>query len=174
MDGIIRIYDSHILVDVLGSKSHDGKSSLAVHFVFGEFPVEYESSFKMTWNKTLVLGEDEFELDIVDSAGHNEHSIVPHAFVLGINGYIVVYSIGCERSFQTARKLCKYLVDLHRHCARQVKYEEGKNLANSCGAAFMEVSAKSLEESMQVFNKIICEIGHVERAFWDQQICDIM
>ncbi|XP_063282173.1 GTPase RhebL1 [Pelobates fuscus] len=167
-----------------------GKSSLAVHFVKGEFPKEYEPTIENTWSKTFVIGNDEFELDVVDTAGQNEYSMIPHAFVFGIHGYIVVYSVGCERSFEIARTLHKYLVDLRGKCLmpivlvanksdlppqrREVRYEEGKKLADSWGAAFMEVSAKNPEDSKQIFTKIIQEIDRVERSFGDEKKCRVM
>ncbi|XP_040197101.1 GTPase RhebL1 [Rana temporaria] len=167
-----------------------GKSSLASQFVKEEFPKVYEPTIEHTWSKTFTLGEDEFELDVFDTAGLDEYSLLPQAFVFGIHGYIVVYSVACERSFQIACGLYRALVDkrgkclmpivlvgnkndLPAHC-RQVRTEDGKKMADSWGAAFMEVSAKDQEKSKLIFTKIIEEIDRVERSFGDKKRCQFM
>ncbi|XP_053311559.1 GTPase RhebL1 [Spea bombifrons] len=179
----------HRKVVMLGYPSV-GKSSLAIHFVKGNFPKDYEPTIENTWSKTFVLGSDEFELDVVDTAGQDEYSLLPQSFIFGIHGYIVVYSVACSRSFQIARGLHRVLVDLRgkglmpivlvgnkndlpAH-SREVKTEEGRKLAESWGAAFLEVSAKSPEDSKQIFTKIIEEIDRVEKSFSDEKKCRFM
>lgn len=179
----------HRKVVMLGYPSV-GKSSLALQFVKGDFPKEYEPTIGNTWSKTFVLGDDEFELDVVDTAGQDEYSLLPQSFIFGIHGYIVVYSVACSRSFQIATGLYRVLTDRRGKClmpivlvgnkndlpsqSRQVKPEEGKKLADSWGAAFMEVSAKDPEKSKQIFTKIIEEIDRVERSFSDEKKCSMM
>ncbi|XP_040281469.1 GTPase RhebL1 [Bufo bufo] len=179
----------HRKVVMLGYPSV-GKSSLALQFIKGDFPKDYEPTIENTWSKTFVLGNDEFELDVVDTAGLDEYSLLPQSFVFGIHGYIVVYSVACSRSFQIASGLYRILVDkrgkclmpivlvgnktdLPSHC-REVKSEDGKKLAESWGAAFMEVSAKDPEKSKEIFTKIIEEIDRVERSFCEEKRCSVM
>ncbi|KAM4796536.1 GTPase RhebL1 [Rhinophrynus dorsalis] len=179
----------HRKVVMLGYPSV-GKSSLALQFIKGDFPKDYEPTIENTWSKTFVLGSDEFELDVVDTAGQDEYSLLPQSFIFGIHGYIVVYSVACSRSFQIARGLHRVLVDRRGKClmpivlvgnktdlpsqSREVKPEDGKKLADSWGAAFMEVSAKDPERSKQIFTKIIEEIDRVERSFSEEKKCYIM
>lgn len=179
----------HRKVVMLGYPSV-GKSSLALQFCKGDFQKEYEPTIENTWSKTFVLGDDEFELDVVDTAGQDEYSLLPQSFVYGIHGYIVVYSVACSRSFQIATGLHRVLTDRRGKClmpivlvgnkndlpsqSRQVKQEEGKKLADSWGAAFLEVSAKDPEKSKQIFTKIIEEIDRVERSFSDEKKCFVM
>ncbi|XP_069828240.1 GTPase RhebL1 [Dendropsophus ebraccatus] len=179
----------HRKVVMLGYPSV-GKSSLALQFVKGDFPKEYEPTIENTWSKTFVLGNDEFELDVVDTAGQDEYSLIPQSFFFGIHGYIVVYSVACSRSFQIATGLHRTLVDRKGKCLmpivlvgnktdlpphnRQVKTEEGKKLADSWGAAFLEVSAKDPERSKLIFTKIIEEIDRVERSFCEEKKCSMM
>ncbi|XP_073419572.1 GTPase RhebL1 [Dendrobates tinctorius] len=178
----------HRRVVMLGYPSV-GKSSLALQFVKGDFPKDYEPTIENTWSKKFRLGNDEFELDVVDTAGQDEYSLIPHSFIFGIHGYIVVYSVACPRSFQIASGLHRTLVDKRGKClmpivlvgnktdlppqSRVVRTEEGKRLADSWGAAFMEVSAKDPENSKQIFTKIIEEIDRVERSF-EEKKCFLM
>ncbi|OCT95636.1 GTPase RhebL1 isoform X2 [Xenopus laevis] len=167
-----------------------GKSSLALQFIKGDFPKDYEPTIENTWSKTFVMGSEEFELDVVDTAGQDEYSLLPQSFVFGIHGYIVVYSVACSRSFQIARAIHSILVDkrgkclmpivlvgnkndLPTHC-REVKPEDGKKLAESWGAAFLEVSAKDPERCKLIFTKMIEEIDRVERSFGEEKKCCVM
>ncbi|KAM3933641.1 GTPase RhebL1 [Leptodactylus fuscus] len=179
----------HRKVVMLGYPSV-GKSSLAIQFTKGEFSKQYEPTIENTWSKTFTLGDDVFELDVVDTAGQDEYSLVPHSFMIGIHGYIVVYSVACGRSFEIASGLHRTLVDRRGKCmtpivlvgnkndlpanCRQVKAEDGKKLADSWGAAFMEVSAKDPERSQQIFIKIIEEIDRMERSYSDEKRCSMM
>ncbi|XP_075054128.1 GTPase RhebL1 [Mixophyes fleayi] len=179
----------HRKVVMLGYPSV-GKSSLAQQFVSGEFPTQYEPTIENTWSKTFVLGTDEFELDVVDTSGQDEYSLLPQSFIFGIHGYIVVYSVACSRSFQIASGLYRVLTDRRGKClmpivlvgnkidlpaqSRQVKTEDGKKLADSWGAAFIEASAKDPDVSKQIFTKIIEEIDRVERSFSDEKSCQLM
>ncbi|XP_075706323.1 GTPase RhebL1 isoform X2 [Rhinoderma darwinii] len=160
----------HRKVVMLGYPSV-GKSSLAIQFIKGDFPKDYEPTIENTWSKTFVLGNDEFELDVVDTAGQDEYSLLPQSFIFGIHGYIVVYSVACARRMPIV--LVGNKTDLPAQC-RQVKQEEGKKLADSWGAAFMEVSAKDPERSKQIFTKIIEEIDRVERSFSEEKKCSMM
>ncbi|XP_063808765.1 GTPase RhebL1 isoform X2 [Pseudophryne corroboree] len=179
----------HRKVVMLGYPSV-GKSSLARQFVTGDFTAQYEPTIENTWSKTFVLGNDEFELDVVDTSGQDEYSLLPQSFIFGIHGYIVVYSVACTRSFQIASGLHRVLTDRRGKClmpivlvgnkndlpahSRQVKTEDGKKLADSWGAAFMEASAKDPEISKQIFTKIIEEIDRVENSFTEEKKCRLM
>ncbi|KAG8431136.1 hypothetical protein GDO86_019361 [Hymenochirus boettgeri] len=74
-----------------------GKSSLALQFIKGDFPEDYEPTLENNWSKTFVMGGEEFELEVVDTAGQDEYSLLPQSFIVGIHGYIVVYSVACSR-----------------------------------------------------------------------------
>ncbi|MEE6471344.1 hypothetical protein FKM82_009244 [Ascaphus truei] len=176
-------------VVILGYRSV-GKSSLALQFVKGDFPEEYDPTIENTWSKSLVLGTDEFDLQLVDTAGQDEYSLLPHSFVLGIHGYVLVYSVTSLKSFQIANGIHTKLQDRRGKSlmpivlvgnkndlpaqSREVKTEDGKKLADSWGAAFMEASAKDPEKSHVIFTKIIEEIDRVESSFCDDRKCQVM
>ncbi|KAG8430091.1 hypothetical protein GDO86_018499 [Hymenochirus boettgeri] len=180
---------NHRKVVMLGYSSV-GKSSLAIQFMKGDFPTDYEPTYANNWSKTFVMGGEEFELEVVDTAGQDEYSLLPQSFFIGIHGYIVVYSVDCSRSFQIAQTLYTILVDRRGKClipivlvgnkndvpnqCRKVTFEDGKKLAESWGAAFMEVSAKDPERSKQIFTKMIEEINRIERSFTQDKCCNVM
>ncbi|MEE6518904.1 hypothetical protein FKM82_030224 [Ascaphus truei] len=167
-----------------------GKSSLALQFVKGDFNEDYDPTIQNTWSKTLVIGFDEYDLQLMDTAGQDEYSLMPHSFVLCIHGYVLVYSVTSLKSFQIANEIHAKLQekrgksrmpivlvgnknDLPSH-NREVKMEDGKKLADSWGAAFMEASAKDSEKSHLIFTKIIEEIDRVESSFCYKRKCQVM
>ncbi|XP_030051109.1 GTPase RhebL1 isoform X1 [Microcaecilia unicolor] len=176
-------------VVILGYRSV-GKSSLALQFVKGHFADDYDPTIENTLNKSLMIGEDEFQLQLVDTAGQDEYSLLPHSFVLGIHGYVLVYSVTSFKSFVIAKIIHSKLQDRRGKGLmpivlvgnktdlasqnREVKVEDGKKLADKWGAAFMEASAKDGEKCHSIFTKIIEEIDRVEKSFGDERKCALM
>ncbi|KAM9617087.1 GTPase RhebL1 isoform 5-T5 [Morphnus guianensis] len=143
-----------------------GKTSLAHQFVEGKFVECYEPIVESTYNKMVVVGKDEFQLQLVDTAGQDEYTILPHS-IIGIHGYVLVYSVTSLQSFQVVKTLHNKLyeswgktrmpvvlvgnkADLSLQ-SREVKTDEGKKLAESWGAIFLESSAKE----SQVWGRVV-------------------
>ncbi|KAH0629267.1 hypothetical protein JD844_011206 [Phrynosoma platyrhinos] len=82
-----------------------GKTSLAHQFIDGEFLDCYDPTVESTYNKMLMVGKDEFHLQLVDTAGQDEYTILPHSFTIGIHGYVLVYSVTSLKSFQVVKSL---------------------------------------------------------------------
>uniref|UniRef100_A0A8C6VAU7 RHEB like 1 n=1 Tax=Naja naja TaxID=35670 RepID=A0A8C6VAU7_NAJNA len=143
------------------------KTSLAHQFVDGEFLECYDPTVESTYNKMLMVGKDEFHLQLVDTAGQDEYTILPHSFIIGIHGYVLVYSVTSLRSFQVVKSL-------HSKLAWQVKTDEGRKLADSWGAVFLESSAKENQMTQGIFTKVIEEIDRVDNSYGEQRNCTIM
>ncbi|KAM4644157.1 GTPase RhebL1 isoform 1-T1 [Amazona ochrocephala] len=180
----------HRKVLILGYRAV-GKTSLAHQFLEGKFVECYEPTVESTYNKMVVLGKDEFQLQLVDTAGQDEYSILPHSFVIGIHGYVLVYSVTSLRSFQVVKTLHNKLyesrgktrmpvvlvgnkADLSLQSRREVKTDEGKKLAESWGAIFLESSAKESQVTQGIFMKIIEEIDRVDNAYGRSTGCRLM
>ncbi|KFQ42568.1 GTPase RhebL1, partial [Nestor notabilis] len=120
----------------------------------------------------------------------DEYSILPHSFIAGIHGYVLVYPGTSLRSFQVVKtlynKLCEswgktsmpvVLVgnkaDLSLQ-SREVKMDEGKKLAESWGAIFLESSAKESQVTQGIFMKIIEEIDRVDNSYGRSTGCQLM
>ncbi|XP_066474225.1 GTPase RhebL1 [Tiliqua scincoides] len=176
-------------VVILGYRSV-GKTSLAHQFIDGEFLECYDPTVESTYNKMVVVGKDEFHLQLVDTAGQDEYTILPHSFIIGIHGYVLVYSVSSLKSFQVVKSLHSKLhesrgktrmpvvlvgnkadLSLER---RQVKTEEGKKLAESWGAVFLESSAKENQMTQGIFMKVIEEIDRVDNSYGEQRSCILM
>ncbi|ETE69207.1 GTPase RhebL1, partial [Ophiophagus hannah] len=170
--------------------SSSGKTSLAHQFIDGEFLECYDPTVESTYNKMLMVGKDEFHLQLVDTAGQDEYTILPHSFIIGIHGYVLVYSVTSLRSFQVVKSLHSKLhesrgktrmpvvlvgnkADLSLE-SRQVKTDEGRKLADSWGAVFLESSAKENQMTQGIFTKVIEEIDRVDNSYGEQRNCTIM
>ncbi|CAM2109501.1 GTPase RhebL1 isoform X1 [Caretta caretta] len=186
-------------VVILGYRSV-GKTSLAHQFVDGEFLECYDPTVESTYNKMLMVGKDEFHLQLVDTAGQDEYTILPPSFSIGIHGYLLVYSVTSLRSFQVVKTLHNRLYESRgktrmpvvlvgnkadlslesshstpcRVSSREVKTDEGKKLADTWGAVFLESSAKENQMTRGIFTKIIEEIDRVDNSYGTERSCLLM
>ncbi|XP_064799781.1 GTP-binding protein Rheb-like isoform X3 [Oncorhynchus masou masou] len=128
-------------IAVLGYRSV-GKSSLTIQFVEGQFVDSYDPTIENTFTKMITVNGQEYLLQLVDTAGQDEYSIFPQTYSIDINGYILVYSVTSNKSV--------------------ISCEEGKALADSWNAAFMESSAKENQTAVEVFKRTILEAEKME------------
>jgi Ras family protein len=93
-------------------------------------------------------------------AGQDEQSIMPFRGTIGIDGYVMVYSVASRTSMETVKVLNEKIInesgtatvprvlvgnksDLHND--RSISVEEGKRTAEELNCAFIECSAKHNE-----------------------------
>ncbi|GAA5840089.1 hypothetical protein JCM9279_002272 [Rhodotorula babjevae] len=160
-------------VALLGSRSV-GKSSLTVQFVDQHFVDSYYPTIENTFTKPVKYKGQDFQLDIVDTAGQDEFSILSSRHAVGLHGWILVYSVSSRSSFEMCsiirEKILNYtgrdsvpmvLVGNKSDLAvqRQVTREEGQALAQSWGkTVFLESSARTNENVSRVFDAVVAEI----------------
>lgn len=159
-------------IAVMGSRSV-GKSSLAIQFVQGQFVDSYDPTIENTFNKSMKIHGQEYEVLVVDTAGQDEYSIFPTQYSVDIDGYILVYSIDSEKSFEVVQVIYEKLVDLvgnpavplvlvgnksDLHMERRITETTGKKLATDMKAVFVETSAKDNQCAIDLFTKSIIQI----------------
>ena len=114
---------------------------------------------------------------IKDTQGIGEQEIFRNEYGLGSHGYVLVYSITSQRSFEVVKAINDKLSNLvaNRNLVprilignktdqgemRQVTFEQGQALANRWGCAFIECSAKHNVNIERAFTTLLDEI---ERA----------
>ncbi|KAI4826968.1 hypothetical protein KUCAC02_030398, partial [Chaenocephalus aceratus] len=162
----------HRKIAVIGYRSV-GKSSLTIQFVEGQFVDSYDPTIENTFNKLVNVNGQDFNLQLVDTAGQDEYSIFHQSHSMDIHGYVLVYAVTSNKSFEVVQVLHDKLLDMvgkiqvptvlvgnkkDLHMERVIKPEEGKKLADSWGAAFIESSAKENETAVEVFKRIILEM----------------
>ncbi|MXQ92123.1 hypothetical protein E5288_WYG012385 [Bos mutus] len=150
-----------------------GKSSLTIQFVEGQFVDSYDPTIENTFTKLITVNGQEYHLQLVDTAGQVS------TYSIDINGYILVYSVTSIKSFEVIKVIHGKLLDMvgkvqipimlvgnkkDLHMERVISYEEGKALAESWNAAFLESSAKENQTAVDVFRRIILEAEKIDGA----------
>ena len=122
-----------------------------------------EQLFRVNLQNQLFLGQDEY-------------SIFPTQYTVDIDGYVLVYSIDNEKSFEVVQAIYEKLVDLlgnpsfplvlvgnksDLHMNRVVSQATGKKLAQDLKAIFFETSAKENHCANDLFTKAIIQIEKV-------------
>ena len=59
------------------------------------------------FNKKVTVRGHEYELQLVDTAGQDEFSIMPPNYSVDIHGYVLVYSIDSMKSFEVSNILAQ-------------------------------------------------------------------
>ncbi|EEB09858.1 GTP-binding protein rheb, putative [Pediculus humanus corporis] len=162
-------------IAIMGYRSV-GKSSLTLQFVEGQFVDSYDPTIENTFTKLFRVHSQDYEVNLVDTAGQDEYSIFPAQYSMDIHGYVLVYSITSAKSFEVIQVIYDKLLDMtgkvkvpivlvgnktDLHMERMISSEAGKRLADSWKASFLETSAKKNESVADIFHTLLVEI---ERA----------
>ena len=159
-------------IAVLGSRAV-GKSSLIVQYVEGHFTENYYPTIENSFQKPMRYRSQEYQLEIVDTAGQDEYSLMNSKHVIGIHGYVLAYSITSKSSLEMLHvirdKILNYTglewvpivlvgnkMDLDAQ--RQVSVEDAQKLAQQWNAVSIEASAKLNQNIQRIFELSIHEI----------------
>uniref|UniRef100_A0A3P9KLE9 GTP-binding protein Rheb n=1 Tax=Oryzias latipes TaxID=8090 RepID=A0A3P9KLE9_ORYLA len=147
-------------IAVLGYRSV-GKSSLTIQFVEGQFVDSYDPTIENTFTTTMTVSGQEYNLQLVDTAGQDEYSIFPQSYTIDVDGYILIYSVTSFKSFEVIRVIHEKLLDMVGN-VQMISLEDGRALADSWNAAFLESSAKENQTAVEVFRRMILEVEKME------------
>ena len=174
-----------------------GKTSLTRQFVSSHFDGVYVPTVEQAYVKRLFHEDIEYTCNIIDTAGQEEFSIMHHSHVLGVDGFVLVYSI----TSRTTLTMCEIIRDKILNLLgadsvplvlvgnktdleedRMVERDEAQELADSWGAGFIEASAKmnlNIEEifwlllkQIEQFSPSARPLGSVQKK--DQKSCSLM
>jgi len=160
-------------IAVLGSRSV-GKSSLVIQYAENHFVENYHPTIENTFAKTIKAKGEEYDCDIIDTAGQDEFSILNSKYAIGIHGYILVYSVASRKSLEMVKivhdKITDFIGEDTVPCVivgakndikqRQVSAQDGERTAKELGCAFVETSARNNLNVGRVFE--IC-VGEIEK-----------
>lgn len=88
-----------------------GKSSLSARFVDGQFAQSYNPTIESTLQKTFRFRGNDYVMEIIDTAGQDEFSIFPSRYSVGIDGYVLVYSVASRTSFEMVKVIREKLLN---------------------------------------------------------------
>ncbi|XP_014211629.1 GTP-binding protein Rheb homolog [Copidosoma floridanum] len=172
-------------IAIMGYRSV-GKSSLSIQFVEGQFVDSYDPTIENTFTKNTRVHSQDYEVKLVDTAGQDEYSIFPTQYSMDIHGYVLVYSITSAKSFEVVQVIYDKLLDItgkvhvpkvlvgnktDLYVDRMVTTEQGKRLADSWHAAFLETSAKQNESVADIFHTLLLEIEKADGNVQEKSSC---
>ncbi|ANZ74988.1 BA75_01875T0 [Komagataella pastoris] len=163
-------------IAVFGSRSV-GKSSLTVQYVENHFVESYYPTIENQFQKMVVIKGQEYLIEILDTAGQDEFSLMNQKYLIGVHGYLLVYSITSRSSFDLLKIMRDKILDSvgteeiplvvvgnksDLYSQRQVTIEEGQNLAKEFNCSFVECSARMNENVDECFQRLIQGIESTE------------
>ena len=88
-----------------------GKTTIGVQFVDKKYVDSYSPTISNTFHTTLSHNGTSYDLEIVDSAGQDEHSMWHAQHAIGVDGFIMVYSVVNKKSFGVIRVVNDKILD---------------------------------------------------------------
>lgn len=162
-----------------------GKSCLTIQFTQNHFVREYDPTIENSYRKQITVDDEVCMLDILDTAGQEEYSVMRDQYINSGQGFIVVYSVTSRSSFDAVYEIRDKILQVKDSASfpmvlignkcdlekeRAVSQAEGKDMAKNWGIPFFESSAKTRINIDEGFHAIVREIrrsdptGGVERG----------
>ncbi|ODV77062.1 uncharacterized protein CANTADRAFT_57123 [Suhomyces tanzawaensis NRRL Y-17324] len=163
-------------VAVVGSRSV-GKSSMTVRFVEDRFVDSYYPTIENHFSRTITYNSQEYAIEILDTAGQDEFSIMNEKHLIGNHGYLLVYSVTSRQSFELIEVIRDKILNsigtddiplilVGNKCdlnyQRQVETAEGEALAKSFKCKFLESSVKDNLNIDSAFEDLLEAIENIQ------------
>ncbi|KAI5918811.1 P-loop containing nucleoside triphosphate hydrolase protein [Camillea tinctor] len=161
-----------------------GKSTLVSKLCYDTYTDEYDSTIEDQHSIHTTVDGQVCRLDITDSPGTYEYSELLSEGILGAEGFLILFSVTCEQSFELVRdyhahimrvKVAEYLrgtlpiiivgtkADVSAE-DRQVKRYMGRSLAIELGCDYAECSAKDGTGYEVPFHDIVRDLRQARAA----------
>lgn len=172
-------------VVVLGSGGV-GKSALTVQFVTGTFIEKYDPTIEDFYRKEIEVDSSPSVLEILDTAGTEQFASMRDLYIKNGQGFILVYSLVNQQSFQDIRPMRDQIVRVKRfekvplilvgnkvdlESEREVAGSDGRALAQEWGCPFIETSAKSKTMVDELFAEIVRQMNYSTLPEKQEQCC---
>jgi len=157
-----------------------GKSALTIMYVKSQFVEQYDATIEDIYRKTVSVDDFPCMLDILDTAGQEEYSVMRDGYFRHGEGFFLVYSVTSRASFQEVIKLRAQIMRVKEDSGkipiilvgnkcdlednRQVLKNEGEDLARSWKVPFFETSAKMRINVENSFCELVREIRRPVRG----------
>ena len=149
-----------------------GKTCTTIRLVANEYRPDWDPCIEDTYPHFMEVDGKKQELDINDTAGQDEFSVLLHHWIRESDAFVMIYSIISQRTFQHAIDEMKTIwrikeaervdmvlignkVDRDCYGERQVRYEDGKELADKYNIPFIEASAKTGDNVIEAFELLV-------------------
>ncbi|KII72593.1 Ras-related protein O-RAL [Thelohanellus kitauei] len=161
-----------IIIAVFGSGGV-GKSALTLQFMYNEFVEEYEPTKSDSYKRTIEVDGKEYQVSIFDTAGQEDYEFLKDQFILSSNGFLCVFSVADEESFKKMDEFIEKIIRIKgpentpvilvgnkidiaedEPSRREVTVEDAKEKADKYLIQYMETSAKTKHNVIEVFQAI--------------------
>jgi len=161
-----------------------GKSALTVRFIQGTFVRRYDPTIEDSYRKQVEVDKKACMLDIMDTAGQEEYSALRDQYMKTGEGFVLVYSITSNASFDAAAKLRTNILRIKEEAGdvpimlvgnkldleaeRVVTSDSGRKTAEKWGAGFIETSAKIPKNVNELFYELVQLINKYREKYPDK------
>jgi len=148
-----------------------GKSAITVRFIQGTFVQKYDPTVEDSYRQQVEIDGKACVLDIMDTAGQEEYSALRDQYMKTGEGFVLVYSITSDNSFEASKKLRQQILRMKEDSQdipivlvankcdleheREVPLEKGKTFAEKASCGFIESSAKSNQKIPDIFFMLV-------------------
>lgn len=156
-----------------------GKSCLTMHFCQNIFVSEYDPTIENLYRRQVKMETGTCVLEILDTAGQEEFSVMRDQYIHSGDGFMLVYSIDDRLSFDTIPELRDAVSRVKENdtapivivgaksdleLERAVATFEGVKLAKSFKCPFVESSSKTGTRVEDAFRSLVEQIREKEAA----------
>lgn len=144
-----------------------GKTSIINKYIYQTCSDEYKATIGIDYfTKTIEVDGIQVRLQIWDTAGQEKfHAIIP-SYIHNSSIVILVFDITNRQSFENVQKWHQTAMDIAQpafflvgnkvdcEINREVLFKDAKKYANSINATYIETSAKSPINIVELFNEV--------------------
>jgi len=159
-----------------------GKSALTIQFTQNHFIRDYDPTIENSYRKQINLDNESLILDILDTAGQEEYSVMRAQYIRSGAGFLLVYSIANRDTFAAMEEFRDQILmvkdvatfpmvlignkaDLDGEGLRTVSSEEGSALAKKFNCPFFETSAKTRQNIEECFVQLVRDMKNRPNPF---------
>lgn len=162
-------------IAVLGARGV-GKTAVAIQCAMTRFEAEYMPTFSATYKWKPVINNIRYDISIIDTDGQDANSFFGLQYSIGIDGYVLMYSVRDEASFEIVKAVHDKLLDTLNVFAtkgtselprilvgnqidvtgeRRVPYAVAKAYADEQGIPYFETSAFTAHNVNEAFTEVL-------------------
>lgn len=176
-------------IAVVGLRSV-GKLSMTVRYVEDHFVESYYPTIENQFSKLISYKNQEYTIEILDTAGQDEFSIMNEKHLIGIHGYLLVYSVTLRQLFELVEVIRDKILNSigadsmpmvlvgnksDLNFQRQIETSEGEALARKFKCTFLETSVRDNVNINQTFETLLDNIESVQNpAPQKEEKCVVM